>query len=66
MLEVKTKTRTQRKESVNKTVIGILSALITAFIMWLSYTTYETSVKVAVIEHTVESLFPLFQELTER
>jgi len=66
MLEVKTKTRTQRKESVNKTVKTVIVSFGIMFTGWLVFTVYNNSVSVAVIENTVESLFPLFQELTER
>jgi hypothetical protein len=55
-----------KENQMNKTIITILSTLITAFIVWISYTVYETSVKVVVIENNIEMIYPVLQDLSER
>jgi len=51
---------------MNKVIIGVVASLTTLFIAWLSYTVYDTSVKVAVIEKSIEQIYPALQYLSEK
>ena len=51
---------------MNKIVAGILSALITTYIIWLSYTVYEMSKSMAVVEFQLQTVYPVLQDLSEK
>ena len=44
----------------------ILIKLAVVFICWISFTVYEMSIDVALIEQKLESLYPVLQENSER
>ena len=46
-------------------ITGIVSALITMYIGWISYEVYSQSKSLAAIEFKMEQLYPILQELSE-
>lgn len=51
---------------MNDNITRIIGTLATAFIIWLSYTVYETSINVALLEQKIDSLTIAIQSNSER